>query len=289
MKTFNKRKLWYVIGIVFIILVSAIVISFTVCNGKSKDIPSEIPNSDIYPTNSDGQTYGFAETTAFDQIPDLITAMGKNGTLAYMRKEDYLGQNRENYEVYTVLLTGDELEFAREQYKDQYPDVTKISFYKECFDIPLFDESGKKEVDKFVMERGIYPYPEDNSNDSERNENDSLYQTNSNGQTYGYAETTSYEQIPDLIPAMGKNHIDGYMRKEDLLGEHLDEYDAYTVELTDDELEVAREQYSNQYDDVTTVDFYKKCVDVPLYDVSGEKEVDKFTITIGYYPYPKND
>lgn len=43
-----------------------------------------------------------------------------------------------------------------------------------------------------------------NRNDSERNENDSLYQTNSNGQTYGYAETTSYEQIPDLIPAMGK-------------------------------------------------------------------------------------
>lgn len=61
-----------------------------------------------------------------------------------------------------------------------------------------------------------------NRNDSEQNENDSLYQTNSNGQTYGYAETTSYEQIPDLIPAMGKNHIDGYMRKEDLLGEHLD-------------------------------------------------------------------
>ena len=88
---------------------------------------------------------------------------------------------------------------------------------------------------------------------------------------------------------MGKNHIDGYMRKEDLLGEHLDEYDAYTVELTDDELEAAREQYSEQYDDVTTVDFYKKCVDVPLYDVSGEKEVDKFTITIGYYPYPEND
>ena len=128
-----------------------------------------------------------------------------------------------------------------------------------------------------------------NRNDSEQNENDSLYQTNSNGQTYGYAETTSYEQIPDLIPAMGKNHIDGYMRKEDLLGEHLDEYDAYTVKLTDDELEAAREQYSNQYDDVTTVDFYKKCVDVPLYDVSGEKEVDKFTVTIGYYPYPEND
>lgn len=50
------------------------------------------------------------------------------------------------------------------------------------------------------------------------------------------------------------------MRKEDLLGEHLDEYDAYTVELTDDELEAAREQYSEQYDDVTTVDFYKNAL-----------------------------
>lgn len=28
---------------------------------------------------------------------------------------------------------------------------------------------------------------------------------------------------------------------------------------------------------------------IPLYDVSGEKEVDKFTVTIGYYPYPEND
>lgn len=127
------------------------------------------------------------------------------------------------------------------------------------------------------------------TNKNEYDENDSLYQTNVNGQTYGYAETTSYEQIPDLIPAKGKNYVDGYMRKEDLLGEHLDEYKSYTVELTDDELKNAREQYRSQYDDITTVNFYKECIDVPLYDVTGENEVDKFTITLGYYPYPKND
>lgn len=126
------------------------------------------------------------------------------------------------------------------------------------------------------------------SNDNVKSENDSLYQTNSNGQTYGYAETTSYEQIPDLIPAMGKNYIEGYMRKEDYLGEHIDEYETYNVELTDDELEIAYEQYRQQYSDVKKVKFYKKCVDVPLYDVSGEKEVDKFAITLGYYPYSEN-
>ncbi len=80
------------------------------------------------------------------------------------------------------------------------------------------------------------------------------------------------------------------MRKEDLLGEHIEKYDTYTVELTDTdyELEIAREQYKNQYEDVTKIKFYKKCFDVPLFDVSGENEVDQFTITIGYYPYPEN-
>ena len=161
LKASNKRKIWCVIGIILVILVCAIFIPFAIRNVMSKDIPNEIPNSDIYSTNSNGQTYGFAETTSFEQLPDLISAMGKNGTIAYMRKEDYLGQNRDKYEVYTVQLTGEDLEFAREEYKDHYPDtdVTNMTFYIECYDIPLFDETGKKEVDKFVMEKGIYPYP----------------------------------------------------------------------------------------------------------------------------------
>lgn len=127
-----------------------------------------------------------------------------------------------------------------------------------------------------------------NNNKSTHIENSNIYETNSNGQTYGYAETTSYEQIPDLTPAVGKNHIDGYMRKEDLLCENIEKYDTYTVELTDTdyELEIARKQYKNQYEDVTKIKFYKKCVDVPLFDVSGEIEVDQFTINMGYYPYP---
>ncbi len=159
MKTSKERKIWYVVGIISVIFVCAIFIPLAINNSRSTDIPNEIPNSDIYSTNSNGQTYGFAETTSFEQLPDLISAMGKNGTIAYMRKEDYLGDNRGKYEVYTVQLTGDDLELARKEYKDHYPDedVTNMTFYKECYDIPLFDETGEKEVDKFVMERGTYP------------------------------------------------------------------------------------------------------------------------------------
>ena len=161
MKASNKRKTWYIVGIISVILICAILIPFTIRTGMSKDVSNEIPNSDIYSTNSNGQTYGFIETTSIDQLPDLISAMGKSGTVSYMRKEDYLGENRGKYEVYTIQLTGEDLEFAREEYKEHYPDtdVTNMTFYKECYDIPLFDETGEKEVDKFVMERGIYPNP----------------------------------------------------------------------------------------------------------------------------------
>lgn len=133
-----------------------------ILHSQTNDNNEKIKNSDLYQTNSNGQTYGCAETTSFEQIPDLIRALGKNGTEAYMRKEDFLGENTEKYEVYTVKVTGDELEFVREQYKDQYPDITDITivdFYKKCFDIPLFDESGEKEVDQFTVNVDYYPYP----------------------------------------------------------------------------------------------------------------------------------
>lgn len=155
MKTSKKTKLWYIIGIVLVIFAGAIIIfGFQNTNNDEK-----AENDYIYQTNSNGQSYGYAETTSFEQLPDLIPALGKNGTEAYMRKSDYLGENIEKYEVYTVKLTGEELELAREQYKDQYPDVTIIEFYKKCFDIPLFDVSGEKEVDHFTMKMGYYPYP----------------------------------------------------------------------------------------------------------------------------------
>lgn len=158
MKTFNKKKLWCIIGIILVITVG-VFISLAVNSGTKSDLVKENPNSDIYPTNANGQTYGLAESTAFEQIPDLLTAKGKNGNIAYMRKEDYLGYNKDDYEVYTVPLT-DELaiELAREEYKDKYEDVTMISFYEKCYDIPLFDETGENEIDKFVMSLGYYPY-----------------------------------------------------------------------------------------------------------------------------------
>ena len=158
MQKLNKSRIPVIFGILLIISVSAAVIVFN-AKSRSKAVTDEIPNSDIYSTNSNGQTYGLAETTAYEQIPDLISAMGKNGTLAYMRKEDFLGHTMGNYETYTVPLSGDELEDAREQYKDQYSDVTKVYFYKKCFNVPLFDETGENKVDWFVMEIGVYPYP----------------------------------------------------------------------------------------------------------------------------------
>ncbi len=155
MKTSKKIKLCCAIGIVLVIFLGLTIIFCSRNDNKSV----HVENDDIYSTNSNGQTYGCAETTSFEQLPDLISALGKNGTEAYMRKEDYLGENIEKYEVYTVKLTGDELEFVREQYKDQYPDVTIMEFYKKCCDIPLFDVSGEKEVDRFPMHLGYYPYP----------------------------------------------------------------------------------------------------------------------------------
>lgn len=131
--------------------------------------------------------------------------------------------------------------------------------------------------------------PKNNSNNNDNSESTSLYQTNSNGQSYGYAETTSVEQLPDLIPAKGKNGTDGYMRKEDYLGENTEKYEVYTIDLSGDELETARKQYMNQYEDVSTVKFVKRCFDIPLFDVSGEIEVDQFRVNMGYYPYPETE
>ena len=112
----------------------------------------------LYPVNAHGQTYGLAKTASIEQFPDLVPALGKNGTIAYMRKEDYFRENDDKYERYTVALTGDELEDVRERYKDQYPNAAIIDFYKECYDVPLFDVDGEDVVDQFVMNVGCYPY-----------------------------------------------------------------------------------------------------------------------------------
>ena len=47
-------------------------------------------------------------------------------------------------QVDSGLTISDEFKFASEQYKDQYPDITIVEFYKKCLDIPLFDVSVKR-------------------------------------------------------------------------------------------------------------------------------------------------
>lgn len=121
----------------------------------------ETVEEEPYKTNANGLTYGSG--TNFNDLPDLIRAMGRHGNIGYMRRDDYLHLNDEQYDVKIRALSADELEQAREEYKNQDEyydlDITKIDFFKRYYEIPLFDESGENEIDKFEMGGGFYPYP----------------------------------------------------------------------------------------------------------------------------------
>ena len=106
-------------------------------------------------------TYGKAtDATSIDELPDLIAVIGKSGKEGYIYKSDYLGETIGNYENYTVALSESELKIAREQNKTKYSNVSEVDFYKRCYDVPVYDNTGKTEIDKFVMQNGGYnAYP----------------------------------------------------------------------------------------------------------------------------------
>ncbi|MFD0679412.1 MULTISPECIES: hypothetical protein [unclassified Paenibacillus] len=58
--------------------------------GAMNQIPTKATN---YPKNENGQTYGFAaDATSYESIPDLISAVGVDGTAGYVRKKDLDGE-----------------------------------------------------------------------------------------------------------------------------------------------------------------------------------------------------
>lgn len=124
------------------------------------------------------------------------------------------------------------------------------------------------------------------SGSEDKNESDSPFPTNTNGLTYGSAmEAKSDDEVPDLVKVMGKHGNIGYIYKDDYLRNTVSDYERYSKALSKIDLENAREQHKNEYDDISTVDFYELCYDIPVYDNTGENEIDKFTMSMGFYPY----
>ena len=113
----------------------------------------------LYPKNNNGQTYGSsAYAGSVDDLPDLIRVKGKYGNVGYIYKDDYLLNTKNDYERYSLSLSESELKRARESHKNDYADINKVDFYKICYDVPVYDETGDTIIDKFTFSIGTYPY-----------------------------------------------------------------------------------------------------------------------------------
>lgn len=113
---------------------------------------------------------------------------------------------------------------------------------------------------------------------------------NSKGQTYAAIGDgpISEEDCPDLIEAQGNARKNGYISKIDYFARHNDtlyeNYDTYTVVITDEStLEWQRELQKDKRDDYETLNFYKVCYDVPMYNYDGNPIDDVVTLIAGYY------
>lgn len=150
----KKRKIFAVILpliIIFFIGIACLVYnSFLIDNDNTNS---------IYPKNNNGKTYGSsANAKTEEELPDLIRVEGKYGNVGYIYKDDYLLNTVNDYERYSLSLSESELKRARESHKNDYTDVSKVDFYKICYDVPVYDESGETIIDKFTFSIGTYPY-----------------------------------------------------------------------------------------------------------------------------------
>lgn len=104
------------------------------------------------------------ELTVFPSSPELTPALGMNGVLAYMRREDYYGEHNDEYERHSEAVTDEEKnKLYREQFYPQYGEtIEQCTFICEYFLVPLYDESGENVVDYFRIDSGVTPIlPED--------------------------------------------------------------------------------------------------------------------------------
>ena len=134
---------------------------------------------DGYPINANGETYGsYLDRHKYGYAPDLIAALGDDGTEGYIRREDFAPE------------LGGSLEELR-QYQ-AHVDANPA--------IPLYDLDGN------VIGTFIRGTTQDNSTPD----------PDANGETYGsYLDILKYGYPPQLIRAIGDNNQTGYLRLAD--------------------------------------------------------------------------
>lgn len=132
--------MWYksYIGKIIIIGVTLVACLTVVMLGFGTKIANIFPNKNqtpapVYPTNENGQTYGSAlYATSPNTEPDLIKAIGVDGTVGYVRSVDLNGPMPKTPE--------EALELQRKT-----PSVREI---------PLYAVDGKTVIGKFKIENG---------------------------------------------------------------------------------------------------------------------------------------
>lgn len=90
MSVYSKRIKIIIVGVIFTICVVGGTMAFQ--SDAKSTINQSLTNSLNYPENEHGQTYGSAEATSVEMLPDLIHGGSVNGIKGYLLKKDYLGE-----------------------------------------------------------------------------------------------------------------------------------------------------------------------------------------------------
>lgn len=126
-KRFGVQKI--VIGMAFIagIAVGTIGLGQAIASSESSSVPKDVQ---IYQKNENGETYGSSlNARPQDKLPDLISAVGVDGTSGYVRASDLFGAMPKTPE-----------EALAQQSKRKVGEIRKI---------PLYDVDGKTVIGEF--------------------------------------------------------------------------------------------------------------------------------------------
>ena len=155
MKNLSKKSIWVIFPLFVIIILTLIVVYCLHSNHNKMDETTD----NFYPTNKNGQTYGSAMYADAHGYPDLILAVGDDGTEGYVTQVDFWGRNKDEYEHYEKAITNEALlEHYRKQYKDEDSNYKELDFYQICYDIPLYDETGEVIIGKVIRTIETLPY-----------------------------------------------------------------------------------------------------------------------------------
>ncbi|WP_442600476.1 peptidase M56 BlaR1 [Paenibacillus sp. KN14-4R] len=126
----NPIGIRILIGAVFICAVGSAIVF------QSRDVKTTMNQSPIkvhiYPKNENGQTYGSAaDATSYETRPDLISAVGVNGTVGYLLRKDIEGEQPKT-PAEAIAIQNSKSPGGR--------------------DIPLYDVDGKTVIGNFHIE-----------------------------------------------------------------------------------------------------------------------------------------